>query len=57
MFIKISIGSATRGVLSEKVFLEVSQNSQKNTCARVAFLIKFQASGISERPQLYHALI
>ena len=27
-----------------KVFLETSQNSQKNTCARVSFLIKLQAS-------------
>ena len=34
---------ATRGVLLEKVFLEISQNSQENTCARVSFLIKLQA--------------
>ena len=27
----------------EKVFLEISQNSQKNACARVSFLIKLQA--------------
>ena len=27
----------------KKVFLEMSQNSQKNTCARVSFLIKLQA--------------
>ena len=33
----------------EKVFLEISQNSQENTCARVSFLIKLQASGL----QLY----
>ena len=33
----------------KKVFLEVSQNSQENTCARVSFLIKLQASGL----QLY----
>ena len=26
-----------------KVFLKISQNSQKNTCARVSFLIKLQA--------------
>ena len=26
----------------KKVFLEISQNSQENTCARVSFLIKFQ---------------
>ena len=30
----------------KKVFLEVSQNSQENTCARVSFLIKLQASGL-----------
>ena len=28
----------------EKAFLEISQNSQENTCARVSFLIKLQAS-------------
>ena len=33
----------------KKVFLEVSQNSQENTCARVSFLIKLQAWGL----QLY----
>ena len=27
------------------MFLEISQNSQENTCARVSFLIKLQASG------------
>ena len=30
----------------EKVFLEISQNSQENTCARVSFLIKLQALGL-----------
>ena len=34
---------ATRGVLQEKVFLEISQNSQENTCASVSILIKLQA--------------
>ena len=28
----------------KKVFLEISQNSQENTCARVSFLIKLQTS-------------
>ena len=28
----------------KKVFLEILQNSQKNTCARVSFLIKLQTS-------------
>ena len=27
----------------KKVFLEISQNSQENTCSRVSFLIKFKA--------------
>ena len=27
----------------EKVFLEISQNSRKNTCVRVSFLTKLQA--------------
>ena len=26
----------------KKMFLEISQNSQESTCARVSFLIKFQ---------------
>ena len=28
----------------KKIFLKTSQNSQENTCARVSFFIKFQAS-------------
>ena len=28
----------------KKVFSEISQNSQENTCARVSFFIKFQAN-------------
>ena len=28
----------------KKVFLEISQNSQENTCARVSFFIKLQAA-------------
>ena len=38
--------AATRGVLCKKVFLEISQISQENTCVRVSFLIKLQASGL-----------
>ena len=30
----------------EKVFIEISQNSPENTCSRVSFLIKLQASGL-----------
>ena len=32
--------AATRGVLCKKLFLEISQNSQENTCAKGSFLIK-----------------
>ena len=32
---------ATRGVLWKKAFLEISRNSQENTCVRVSFLISF----------------
>ena len=34
------------GVLCKKVFLEISQNSQENICARVSFLINLQGSGL-----------
>ena len=34
--------AATVGVLLEKVFLEISQISQENTCGKVSFLIKLQ---------------
>ena len=37
--------AATRSILYERVFLEISQNSQENTCARASFLIKLQALG------------
>ena len=33
----------------KKVFLEISQNSQENTCARVSFWITLQASSPSSR--------
>ena len=41
---KLWVEAATGSVLSKKVFLKISQNSQENTCARVSFLIKLQAS-------------
>ena len=34
--------AATGSVLLEKVFLEISQNLQENTCGKVSFLIKLQ---------------
>ena len=36
---KVITEAATGGVLQEKVFLEILQNSPENTCARVSFLI------------------
>ena len=36
--------AATGGVLLEKVFLEILQNSQENTCAKVSFLIKAEVT-------------
>ena len=43
---KINTEAATRGVLCKKVLLETLKNSQENTCARVSFLIKLQASSL-----------
>ena len=39
-------------VLREKVFLEVSQNLQENTRARVSFLIKLQACNFIKKETL-----
>ena len=35
--------AATGSVLLQKMFLEILQNSQVNTCGKISFLIKFQA--------------
>ena len=40
MFLKVSTEAATRIVLLKNVFLEISQNSQKNTCAKACNFIK-----------------
>ena len=39
----------TEVVLKEEVFLASLQNSHENTCARVSFLIKLQASASEKR--------
>ena len=36
-------GAVLRRCSLKKVFLEISEKSQENTCARVSFLIKLQA--------------
>ena len=46
---KIYAEAIVWGCSVEKVFLEVSQNSQENICVRASFLIKLQAYGL----QLY----
>ena len=38
----VLLKAATRGILWNKVFLEISQNSQENTSAKVPFLTKLQ---------------
>ena len=43
-----AIGAVAQRCSVKKVFLQISQNSQENTSARVSFLIKLQA-----RPFLY----
>ena len=47
--------AATKGVLCKKLFLEISQNSQENTCARVSFLIKMQACNFIRKETLTQA--
>ena len=37
-----------------KVFLEISQNSQENTCARFSFLIKLQTPATLLKKRLWH---
>ena len=40
---ELGLEAATRFVRWEKMFLEISQNSQENTSARTSFLIQLQA--------------
>ena len=40
-------GAVAQTCSVKKVFLEISQNSQENTCAEVSFLIKLQAQVFS----------
>ena len=39
---KQDLKAATRGRLCEKVFLEISQNLQENSCVRISFFMKLQ---------------
>ena len=40
----VKIEAVAQRCSEKKVFLEIPQNSQENTCARVSFLIKLQAT-------------
>ena len=49
--------AATGSVIWEKVFLEITQNSQENTCARVSFLIKLPRPATLLKTRLWHHLL
>ena len=48
----LAISGKTEAVIRrcsiKKVFLEIFQNSQENTCVRVSFLIKLQAEALAQ---------
>ena len=46
LFPNLPVEALIRRCSGKKVFLEISQNSQENTCARDPFLIKLQAKAI-----------
>ena len=48
MFEKLNTGAGAHMCSVRKVFSEILQNSQENTCARVSFLIKFQAEDFAK---------
>ena len=48
--------AATRTILCEKVFLDISQNSRENTCARFSSLIKLQACNFIKKETLAQLL-
>ena len=61
---KVGTKNVPKNVFSEavarcsvkKVFLEISQNSQENTCARASFLIKFKVAGLIIKEALVQVL-
>ena len=44
--------AVVRGCSLKKLFLEISQNSQEDTCARVSFLINLQDASLKIRNKL-----
>ena len=53
-FRKLRPKEVARRCSLKKVLLEISQNSQENYCARVSFLIKFQAWSLIKKMRLWH---
>ena len=50
--------AVVRRYFVKKVFLKISQNSQKNTCARIFFLITFQAYNLGHNfLEIYNVLV
>ena len=46
---KVLSEAVAQGCSLKKVFLEISQNSQENTCARVSFLIKLHTRKVGPK--------
>ena len=46
LVLTLMLEAVARSFSAKKVLLEISQNSQENTCARISFLMKLQASGV-----------
>ena len=44
--VKVIFRPLTRRYSLKKVFLEISQNSQENTCARVSFFKRVSSTGV-----------
>ena len=52
LLVPLASEATSRGVLYKMVLLEISQNSQENTCARTSFLIKLQACNFNKNETL-----
>ena len=58
MYFRFDTEAVVQRFAVKKVFLEIWQDSQENTCARVSFLIKLEGSGLPlfEKETLAHVL-
>ena len=55
-FINLTSEGVAQRCSVKKMFLEISHNSQENTCARVSFLIKLQVLAFIKKETLAHVL-